>query len=162
DPAPALAIEGGSPLRDAPWPDPPAVEPVDDDAPVEALERTLAERLDLEPGAVVAFGGAGRAYRAARSVRAPPDVRGRALVPSLFAERAACAARAAGWRLVPADLEVDSAALSARGIARALSERVGLAVAAHPFGHPATMTELHRMVQDRQVPIVEDLSGALG
>jgi dTDP-4-amino-4,6-dideoxygalactose transaminase len=72
------------------------------------------------------------------------------------------AARAGGWRIIPGELEADTGALSSRGLARAASDRVGLALAAHAFGHPATMTELHRMAQDRQIPIVEDISGALG
>ncbi len=160
--APALAIEGGTPLRDAPWPTPPEVAPVTDADPAGALERAVAERLGLEPGCVVAFGEADEGYRAALSIVSPSAERGEAIVPALLAERATAATRAAGWRLVPGDLEADTGALSARGLARAASDAVGLAVATHPFGHPATMTELHRMAQDRQIPIVEDISGALG
>ncbi|MCK9487203.1 MAG: DegT/DnrJ/EryC1/StrS family aminotransferase [Dehalococcoidia bacterium] len=162
EPAPALAIEGGAPLRDAPWPTPPEAPPASDADPVGAVEAALAQRLDLPPEAVVAFGDADEAYRAALGIVLPSDGRDEVIVPSLYAERAAAVARAAGWRLVPGDLEADTGALSARGLARAAGERVGLAVATHPFGHPATMTELHRMVQDRQIPIVEDLTGALG
>lgn len=162
DPAPALAIEGGTPLRDTPWPPPPEVEPAADADPVAALEAALAERLGLEPAAVVSFGDPGEAYRAALSIVTPSAERSEAIVPALLADALVEAAREAGWRLVPGDLESGTAALSARGLARAASDQVGLAVATHPFGHPALMTELHRMAQDRQVPIVEDVTGALG
>lgn len=165
EPAPPLAIEGGTPLRDAPWPPPPEVEPASDADPVAALEAALATRLDLPPEAVVSFGDRDEAYRAALSIVAPSagtDERDEAIVPALFADQATEAARASGWRLIPGDLEADTGALSARGLARAAGDRVGLTIATHPFGHPAMMTELHRMAQDRQVPIVEDISGALG
>jgi len=157
-----LAIEGGAPLRTDPWPAAPEATPADDAQPVEVLESELAERLDLEHGSVIAFGTAPEAYRAALSIVAPSSERGEVIMPALLADTAVQVARDAGWRIVPGELEADTGALSARGMARAASDGVGLALAAHAWGHPAAMTELHRMAQDRQIPIVEDLSGALG
>lgn len=162
EPAQTLALDGGTPLRTEPWPTPPAPAPAEDADPVAALEAAIAARLDLPPTAVVAFGDPSEAYRAALAIVARTDARDEIILPALLADRAAEVARSAGWRIVPGEVEADTGALSSRGIARASSDRVGLAVAVHAFGHPPAMTELHRMAQDRQVPIVEEISGALG
>lgn len=162
DPPAMLAIEGGTPLRAAPWPAALPVPPADDPAPVEAVEEAIATYLGLPGAAVVAYADPSEAYRAALGVATPSDDRDELIVPALLGEPAAGAGRDAGWHVVPAELEADTGAMSARGLARALGERTGAVVVAHAFGHPASMTELHRVVRDHGVPVVEDLSGALG
>lgn len=156
-----LAIDGGTPLRDAPWPDAPVVEPVRADAPVEALERAIAERLELEAASVVAVAQADEAYRLALTL-APPAEGAEAVIPCLLEDAAAEAARSTGWTVVPGEVESDTGALSVRGLSRAVGEQTRIAVVGHAFGHPAVMNELAFLADDRQVTLVEDLSGALG
>lgn len=156
-----LAIDGGTPLRAAPWPSEPTVAPAREDAPVEAVERAIAQRLELHPGAVVAVAQPAEAFRLAFSV-VGTGAGGEAVIPCLLEDEAAEVARTAGWTVVPGEVEADTAALSVRGLARAASDRTRLAVVGHAFGHPAVMNELAFVASNRGFALVEDLSGALG
>ncbi|MGE3960786.1 MAG: DegT/DnrJ/EryC1/StrS family aminotransferase [Dehalococcoidia bacterium] len=156
-----LAIDGGTPARSAPWPAVAPSEPADDADPVAGFEAALAERLELPAAAVVMCADGAAAYRAALGI-VPVGERNEVIVPALLEREAAEAARGVGWAVVPGEVDADTAALSVRGIARAMGERTALAVVRHPWGHPAVMTELHRLASERGVVLVEDVSGALG
>lgn len=163
EPAP-LAIDGGSPVRTAPWPAPDAVVPAEDTDPVGAFEVELADRLGLPAAAVIVCTDAAEAYRTALSIL-DPSARGdrlEVIVPDLLARPAADAAQDLGWTVVPGEVDADTAALSVRGLARGMSDQTGLVVVHHAFGHPAVMAELTRLANDRGVALVEDISGALG
>lgn len=156
-----LAIDGGTPVRSAPWPQPSEVTPATDADPVTAFESALAERLELPASAVIMCADGAEAYRLALSIL-EIGARNEVVVPSLMQRDAADAARALGWTVVPGELDADTAALSVRGIARATGERTAMAVVRHPFGHPAVMTEINRLATEHSLAVVEDISGALG
>lgn len=156
-----LAIDGGEPLRAAPWPEPPLVEPAGDVDPARRVEEALSAFLGLPEGHVLAYGDAAEAYRAALEAIPRTLERDEVIVPALFAEAAAEAALAAGWRVVPGDVEPDTGALSARGLVRAKSERTAGVVVVHAFGHPASMPDLEHSAGEDLV-LVEDITGALG
>ncbi len=163
EPAP-LAIDGGAPVRTAPWPVPAEVTPSSDPNPVATFEAELAARLGLTAAAVIVCADAPEAYRLALSI-IDPNARGdrtEVVVPDLLARQAADAAHDLGWTVVPGEVDADTAALSVRGLARAMGDRTALAVVHHTFGHPAVMAELARLANDRGVALVEDISGALG
>lgn len=160
-PPASLAIDGGTPVRSAPWPEASEVAPADDTDPVAAFESALAERLELPASAVIMCADSAEAYRLALSIL-EIGARNEVVVPSLLERDAADAARALGWTVVPGEVDADSAALSVRGIARATGERTAMAVIRHPFGHPAVMTEINRLALERGLAVVEDISGALG
>ncbi len=160
EPAP-LAIDGGTPVRTESWPAPAEVTAATDADPVAAFEAELAARLGLPTGTVIMCADAAEAYRTALSI-AEPGERNEVIVPSLLGREAAEAARSLGWIVVPGEVDADSAALSVRGLARAMSEQTALAVVHQAFGHPAVMAELARLATERGVSLVEDISGALG
>jgi len=87
---------------------------------------------------------------------------GEVVVPALLGSPLAAAAREVHATVVPGEVETDIAALSARGLARALSDATSAVAVVHAFGHPAAMTELQALTTQFNVPIVEDASGALG
>lgn len=166
EPAP-LAIDGGTPARSTPWPAPLAVTPAADTDPVAAFESALAERLELPAAAVIMCATPAEAYRAVLSIVEPDRAgeggeRTEVIVPDLLARDAAEAARDLGWTVVPGEVDADTAALSVRGLARAMSERTALALVRHPFGHPAVMTEVNRLAAEHGVAVVEEITGALG
>jgi len=160
-PVPALALDGGEPTRTAPWPRPIEVVPADDPDPVAAFESALAGRLGLPASAVIMCATPAEAHRTVFSILEPGE-RNEIVVPDLLAQDAAEAARSLGWTVVPGEVDADTAALSVRGIARAMGERTALAVVRHPFGHPAVMTEIVRLAGDRNVAVLEDITDALG
>lgn len=157
---PPLAVDGGTPLRTHPYPDAPALEPAGDAMPVATLEAEVAAFLGVGVEHVRAFGSHEEAY--ASALRAAGVTGGEVVVPTLLAEGFAAATRDLGARIVPGEVETDTAALSARGLARALSKATSAVVVAHAFGHPAAMAELLAIAKQRGVPIVEDASDALG
>ena len=163
EPAP-LAIDGGAPVRTEPWPMPTASTPAEGARPVAAFEAELAARLGLAATSVIVCADAAEAYRLALSIIEPRTrgERSEVIVPDLLARQAADAARVLGWTVVPGEVDADTAALSVRGLARAMSDRTALAVVHHAFGHPAVMAELGRLANDRGVALIEDVSGALG
>lgn len=158
-PAP-LALDGGVPLRSAPWPEPPAVTPAGGTEPARALEAAIAAQLDLPATAVVAYADPGEAYAAAMG--RPDGERDEAVIPALCAAQAADAARRGGWCVVPGEVEADTGTVAIRGLARAAGPETALAVVVHTFGHPATMSELVRIARDRDLTVVEEITGALG
>ena len=163
EPAP-LAIDGGAPVRTTPWPAPAALVPASDTSPVAAFEAELAGRLGLPAASVMVCADATEAYRTALSI-IDPGARGErteVIVPDLLVRQAAGAAQDLGWTVVPGEVDADTAALSVRGLARAMTDQTALAVVHHAFGHPAVMAELGRLANDRGVALIEDISGALG
>lgn len=163
EPAP-LAIDGGVPARTEPWPAPAILAPAEDASPTDAFEAELAARLGLPAASVIVATDPAEAYRVALSIIEPSarGDRGEVIVPDLLARQAADAAQALGWTVVPGEVDADTAAVSVRGLARAMSDRTALAVVHHAFGHPAVMAELARLASDRGVALIEDISGALG
>ncbi|MQC17510.1 MAG: hypothetical protein DWG80_00355 [Chloroflexi bacterium] len=163
EPAP-LAIDGGAPVRTAPWPAPAALATASDASPITAFEAGLAGRLGLPAASVIVCADPAEAYRTALSI-IDPGTRGErseVIVPDLLARQAADAAQDLGWTVVPGEVDADTAALSVRGLARAMSDQTALAFVHHAFGHPAVMAELGRLANDRGVALIEDISGALG
>jgi dTDP-4-amino-4,6-dideoxygalactose transaminase len=169
-----LAIDGGTPVRAAAWPDAPQRAAASDGRPLEAVEAAIATILNLPATAVIAYAAADEAVRAAlgRPAEQPEgdgardEMRDEIVLPSISTSRGtpqlAQAARAGGWRVVPGEVEPDSATLALRGLTRALGPQTGMAVVAHAFGHPAAMTELMRVAREHGVTLVEDVTGALG
>ena len=160
DDAPALAVDGGSPLRPQPYPDAPVFEAADDASPMLALEREFATLLGVPEDRVHAYGSHTGAYESAVMVAGVTG--GEMVVPALLGRAAAAAARNAHARVVPGEVETDIAALSARGLTRAISDQTVAIGVAHAFGHPAAMTEILALAEQRGVPVIEDCSDALG
>jgi len=158
-PAP-LAIAGGTPLRETPWPEPPRLTPATDGHPVEALEAAIAALLDLPASSVLAYENPGEAY--ASALGRPEGECDEAIVPALCAGLAAEAARGGGWRVVPGEVESDTGTLSPRGLTHATAPQTAIAVVAHAFGHPAMMTDLMRVAREQGLLLIEDITGALG
>ena len=157
---PPLAVDGGAPLRSHPYPDAPVFAPADDPSPVRALETAFAAVLGVPEGSVLAYGSHTGAYESALMVAGVTG--GEVVVPALFGRPLAAAARNAHARVVPGEVETDIAALSVRGLTRALSAGTAAIGVAHAFGHPAAMTEILALARERGVPVVEDASDALG
>ena len=155
-----LAIDGGSALRDEPWPDAPTFEAADDASPVSVLEAEFAAVLSVAPAGVHAYGSHTGAYESAVMVAGVTG--GEVVVPALLGRGLAAAARNVKARVVPGEVETDIAALSARGLQRALSAETSAVGVAHAFGHPAAMTEIAAIAQQAGVPLIEDCSDALG
>ncbi|MPZ98055.1 MAG: hypothetical protein GEU80_01760 [Dehalococcoidia bacterium] len=161
DGAAPLAIEGGDPVRTTPFPADAAREPVTDQEPVTALEAEFAHFLDVPPWAAVACASPAGARTLALDALALPE-HGEVVVPALLAEDIATACLDRGWRVVPAEVDTDAVTLAPRGLAGAVSERSGLAVITHAYGHPASMPELMRLAADHDIPALEDATSALG
>ena len=162
DAMPRLAVDGGPALWQRPYPDAPVVAPVPG-SDARALEAAFAAHLGVAPAAVIAFGTHEAAYDAAFAVAGVTS--GEVIVPALLGRTLADAASRAGARAVPGEVETDIAALSARGVVRALSDDAGTTSAvavAHAFGHLAGMNEIIAAAEARQLPIIEDCSDAVG
>ncbi|MFA7248800.1 MAG: DegT/DnrJ/EryC1/StrS family aminotransferase [Dehalococcoidia bacterium] len=161
---PPLAVDGGAPLRAGPYPPAPVFAPAADADPVRALEAEFAALLGVtregSGAGVLAYGSHEAAYAAAMAVAGVTG--GEVVVPALLGRPLATAAAAAGALVVPAEVETDIAALSARGLARAVSEQTTAVGVAHAFGHPAAMTEILAVAAERGVPVIEDASDAVG
>ncbi len=155
-----LAIDGGPPVRTDPWPTDPEPAPADDRDAAAALVRELSALLGAEerPARLVAGPAEARA-----AVLAALPARGREVaVPDLGADAWVESIAAAGLVPMPVEVDAESAALSPRGLSRVLGEETRAVIVLHPFGHPAAVTELRRLIGPREVPLVEDASGALG
>ena len=163
---PPLAVDGGMALRAQPYPPAPACEPADDASPVRALEAEFAALLGVPEGSVIALGSHAAAYEAALRTAGVTGtagaVGGEVVVPALLGQPLATAAAALGARVVPGEVETEIATLSGRGLAVAISERTAAVGIAHAFGHPAAMTEIFAVAEQRGVPVVEDASDATG
>lgn len=162
DSAEALAIDGGTPLRTAAWPEPPAIAPAEDIAPLAALESEFAAALGLAASAVVAYRDQAAAFDAAFATLTPVPGHDEAVVPALLGEALAAAARRNGWRPVPAEVEPDAATLSARGLARAIGPATGIVGLAHSFGHPPVLADIARVAQEAAAAVIEDASDGFG
>ncbi len=155
----ALAVDGGPPVRVEPFPQyvPPA--PADDPDALAAFERELAQ---FTGGGRVAVACASLAEAYALAFEACGLEEGELVVPALHGEAAAEAATAAALTPVPGDVDPESVSLSPRGLARALGGATRGAVVVHAFGHPAAMPELLRVARGAEVPVIEDVTEALG
>ena len=155
-----LAIDGGPPVRATPWPvDPPAA-PASDPDPRGVIAREVAAHLHVDAGRVVLFPDRASVLAAALAVA----VRGgdELVLPAIGAHAWAAAAIAAGLRPVPAEVDGETGTLSPNALSRSLSPATGGIVAAAVFGHPAALTELARVSEPPDIPLIEDASVALG
>ena len=155
-----LAVDGGAPYRAQPYPAAPAVEAVTDAEPVRALEAAFAEALGVSEGCVYSYGSHSGAYESALMVAGVNG--GEVVVPALLGRGLAAAVRERHATVVPGEVETDTASLSARGLARAITNATAAVGVVHAFGHPAAMTELIALTQQFNAPIIEDASSALG
>lgn len=165
-PGGALAIDGGSPVRESPLPPETPPEPATDAEPVIALEREIAAMVDAPPEAVIACRDRAEAVRlalgAALDGAGGGADGGELIVPALLAEHWAHAALDAGVTPLPAEIDGETLTLSARGLARAAGEATGAVVAVHAFGHPPPFREIARIAEQQRLTVIEDASGALG
>lgn len=165
-PAEALAIDGGSPVRESPLPPETPPQPATDAEPAAALEREIAAMVDDPPEAVIACRDRAEAVRlalgAALDGREGGVGSGELIVPALLGGHWADAAFDAGLTPVPAEIDGETLTLSARGLARAAGEATVAAVAVHAFGHPPPFREIARIAEQQGVTVIEDASGALG
>lgn len=160
DTAPALAIEGGPPVRPGPWPERPALPPADDATPVQTLEVEFAAGLGLPPEAVVAVGSALEARRIALRTAVPG--RTEVVLPALCATPWVEAAHAAGLTVVAAEVDADAAAISARGFSTVSTRHTAAVIIAHPFGHPPVLETLLPVAGERGCAVIEECSDAVG
>lgn len=156
----ALAVEGGPPGLAGHWPVPPEVIPARDVDPVRALEAEFAAGLGLPAEAVVVTGSAAKAREAALRTAIPG--RGEVVLPALCATPWVEAARAAGLTVRVAEVDADTAAISARGFSTVAGTQTGAVVAAYPFGHPPVIETLVSAVRERACMLIEECSDAVG
>lgn len=154
-----LALEGGTPIRTSPFPAGAPQPPSDDDDPLSAFERELAARAG---DARIAIACSGHDEALALAILASGVDDGEVVVPALHAGAVARALLTAGLRVVPAEVEQQTANLSTRGLANAVSARTRALVVTHAFGHPAQMPELLRLAEHHDLAVIEDASDALG
>ena len=160
DTAPALAIEGGQPVRLDAWPARPSVVPADDPHPVRTLEAEFAAGLGLPVEAVIALGSAAEARRLA--LRTAVAGRREVVLPALCASPWVEAARAAGLTVVAAEVDADTAAISARGFSTVATPETAAVVAAYPFGHPPVLETILPVARERSCSLIEECSEAVG
>lgn len=159
----ALAIDGGGPTRSTPFPARQIPEPASDDNPIETLEREFAAYVGLEPSAAIAvadYQSACTLALAALGIDTSPG--GEVVVPALRATRLASVLRNAGLTLVPAEVESDTANLGTRGLARAIGDNTRLVASVHAFGHPITANDVGRVIDQHNIPLLEDASTGIG
>ena len=159
----ALAIDGGGPPRSTPFPARLIPEPASDDNPIQTLEAEFASYVGLEPSAAIAiadYGSACTLALTALGVDTSPG--GEVVVPALRATRLASVLRDAGLTLVPAEVEADTANLGTRGLAKALGDNTRLVASVHAFGHPITANDVERVIDQHNIPLLEDASTAVG
>ena len=154
-----LAIEGGSAVRSAPFPQPESAAPAADQRPVEAFERELAAFLD---GERVVVACASHASALSLAFRVAGLEHCEAVVPALHAGAVARALLAAELRPAPAEVDPETANLAARGLARAAGDQTRGLVVTHAFGHPAAMRDLLRLAERSELTVIEDITAALG
>ena len=157
-----LAIDGGEPVRSEPLPSRAPTEPAGDADAVGALEREFAACLDLDAAHVVACRDGAAALHAALALATDQHAGAEVALPALLDGPAVDITLAVGRTVVPAEVEAETSAISARGLARAMSDETAAILVQHAFGHPATMNELRRVAERGDIPIVEDASSALG
>ena len=161
-----LALDGGTPVRLAPFVTAEAVGPyVPTEGGGNALEgfrATLSRLVGARP--VVAC----RTHEEALTLAIRFATRGHdpeaieIAIPTVGAEGAARAALRLGLRVLPVDVDADTANISARALAAAIGERTRAVLVTHAFGHPATMPDLARIAEHYQLAIIEDISEAMG
>ena len=155
----ALAIDGGSPVRDTAFPQYVAPAPADDAEPIEAFE---AELTTAYAGQRIAIACGSRLEALALAIAAVRITEGEIVVPTLRGDTAAEAVISAGLTAVPGDVDPEAVNLSARGFARAKSETTKGVIVTHAFGHATTMTDIVRLTENESVAIIEDISESLG
>ena len=126
---------------------------------VAAFEAAVAERLGMAH-AVACSSGTAALHLSLRSlgVGAGDDV----LVPAFGFPATANAVELCGARAVPADVDLDTFALTAGSLERAATERTVGVIPVHPFGIPADMQALEGWAGARGVWMLEDAACALG
>lgn len=160
DTAPALAVEGGQPVRLDAWPSRPLLVPASDPDPVRVLEAEFAAGLSLPPDAVIALGSAAEARRLALTTAVAE--RRELVLPALGATAWLEAAHAAGLTPVPAEVDADTAAISSRGFSTVATPQTAAVVVAYPFGHPPVLETVVPVARERSCMLIEDCTEAVG
>ena len=164
DTAQPLAIDGGPPVRTAAWPVDLPPEPASDRDPSAALAAGLADWLEIDSDRVTLFAGWEEAAAAALHATAPNEHGGELLVPALAGNGWPAAGQRAGLTTIPVEVDAETGAIAPRAVADAIaaSSTIRAVIATHPFGHPAALTELERVIRSPGLPVIEDASCALG
>lgn len=157
-----LASEGGTPVRERPWPLEAPVEPASDAAPVAAFERELEAMIGHERSVLACSSGTSAFGLAWEAANLEGGGRSEVGVPAIGGDAAARAALAADLRVVPIEVEQESGNLSSRGLAAAAGAAMRAIVVTHTFGHPASMPDLLRLAEHHSLTMIEDMSAALG
>ncbi len=156
-----LALDGGAPVRVSPFATS-TPQPDGRPDPRSAVAAALSEWVGGRTP--VLCGSREEAYalalRHALGSRDPADVE--IAAPTIGGEAAARAALALGMRVLPIDVDADTANVSARALAASVGERTRALVVAHAFGHPATMPDLMRIADHYGLAVIEDVSASLG
>ncbi len=158
--APALAIKGGPRAHPESWANRPAVAAASDGSPIDVLEAEFAVGLGLDPSTVIALASAADARRWALQVAVPG--RTELVLPALGATEWVSAAQAAGFTVVPAETDSDTAAISARGFSAATSPQSGAVVVTYPFGHAPVLDTVLPVARESGCTLIEECSEAVG
>ena len=154
-----LAVDGGPPVRAAPFPVLAPPPPAEDGRPIEALERELAGFLG---GERVVVACAGHVQALALACRVAGVEEGEVVLPALAAGPVARGLLTAGLHPVPADVDAQTGNLTVRSALPAGGDRTRALLVTHAFGHPAPMAGLLQFAEQARLAVIEDLSGALG
>ena len=158
-----LAIDGGPPVRSAPFPERQIPDPAADDNPIESLEREFAAYVALSPSTAIAVDSYEVACTLAlAALGITPSPGDEVVIPALRASRLADALANAGLTLVPAEVEADTANIGPRGLAKAIGERTHLVASVHAFGHPFIASDVGRVLDEHSLPLLEDASTGVG
>ena len=170
-----LALEGGAPVRKAPfapWPDF-AADEIEAVAAVlrsgkvnywtgeqsQEFEREFAEFIGVKHAVALANGTAALELALYALGIGPGD---EVVVPSkTFIASASCVVRAGAIPVV-ADIAADSQNITAASIAKVLSARTKAIIAVHLAGWPCEMDEILALAKERRLFVVEDCAQSVG
>ena len=155
-----LGINGGTPVREKPFPERPNLSPATDKDPITVFENSFATFFGYTKVAAVTCQDEATAYALAFDALDITD--GEAVLPSLTSEAGGTAAHAAGLTVRPSELEPDSITLSPHRLTRVLNKHTKVVIANYGFGHPFAANEILRILELTGVPLIEDASAGLG
>lgn len=155
-----LGIDGGTPIRENPFPERPTPSPATDRDPITVFENSFASFFGSAKAEAVTCRDEATAYALAFDALDIPH--GEAVLPSLTSEVGSAAARAAGLIVISSELEPDSVTLSPHRLTKVLNKHTRVVIANHGFGHPFAANEILRILEPTGVPLIEDASAGLG
>ncbi|MCC6237498.1 MAG: DegT/DnrJ/EryC1/StrS family aminotransferase [Dehalococcoidia bacterium] len=160
-----LALDGGTPVRLAPFVGDEAARrspSAEDGHTLEGLRAALARLVGERPAVACRNREEALALAIRFATREHPPEAIEIAMPTVGAEVAARAALALGLRVLPVDVDADTANISARALAPAITERTRAVLVTHAFGHPATMPDLVRIAERYSLAVIEDITESLG